>query len=624
MSLISASGLSLYYGDTEVFSGVDLEVAGRARIGIVGPNGGGKTSLLRVLVGELSPTSGIVTRASGLRMGYVPQVATLSTGGTLKDEVMLAFQRILQVEGEIAASALEIQWSQDAQRRQAERRYASLLQEFESLGGYDYQSRMERVVAGVGLSPEALATPVASASGGERTRAALARALLSDPDLLVLDEPTNYLDFHGLTWLEEFLGRFPHAFIVVSHDRYFLDRAVDQVWELDHGRLQVFPGNYTRYRALKVEQVKRQQREYQRQQEFIAREEEFIRRYRAGQRAREARGRATRLDRLERLEAPERDQTVSFSAGEVSRTGQVVLSTHGLRVGFVHGDRRTELLAVPDVKLERGSRTALIGDNGIGKTTLVETLLGLTPPVSGAVRLGQNVRTGYYRQGLDDLPAGSTVLDALLEARNIPVSEARSYLARFLFRGDDVYKLVGSLSGGERSRLALARLLITEPNFLVLDEPTTHLDIPSREALEQVLLSFEGTLLFVSHDRQLISLLAQQLWTAEGGAVRVFPGPFDQWVRTKQEPAPRAASAPRETPRRSPQAQKKQQAQTAEAGPEQVIPALEEVLRDLERQLEEASQRQDIAQIARLGEEYARTQARLQKAWEEWASQDQA
>lgn len=623
MSLISASGLSLYYGDTEVFSGVDLEVAHRARVGIVGPNGGGKTSLLRVLVGELEPTGGTVTRASGLHMGYVPQVATLSTGGTLKDEVMLAFQRILQVEGEIAASALEIQWAQDAQRRQAERRYASLLQEFESLGGYDYQSRMDRVVAGVGLSPEALATPAASASGGERTRAALARALLSDPDLLVLDEPTNYLDFHGLTWLEEFLGRYPHAFIVVSHDRYFLDRVVDQVWELDHGRLQVFPGNFTRYRALKAEQVKRQQREYQRQQEFIAKEEEFIRRYRAGQRAREARGRATRLERLERLEAPEREEAVNIATGAVSRTGQVVLSTHGLRVGFVHGDRRTELLAVPDVKLERGSRTALIGDNGIGKTTLIETLLGLTPPVSGAVRLGQNVRTGYYRQGLDDLPAGSTVLDALLEARNIPVSEARSYLARFLFRGDDVYKLAGSLSGGERSRLALARLLITEPNFLVLDEPTTHLDIPSREALEQVLLSFEGTLLFVSHDRQLISLLAHQLWTAEDGAVRVFPGPFDQWVRARQEPPPRAASAPRETPRRSPQAQKKQQASAPEAGPEQVIPALEEALRDLERQLEEASQRQDIAEITRLGEEHARTQARLQKAWEEWANQEQ-
>lgn len=623
MSLISASGLSLYYGDTEVFSGVDLEVAGRARTGIVGPNGGGKTSLLRVLVGELEPTGGTVTRASGLRIGYVPQVAELSTGGTLKDEVMLAFQRILQVEGEIAASALEIQWAQDAQRRQAERRYASLLQEFESLGGYDYQSRMERVVAGVGLSPEALAIPAASASGGERTRAALARALLSDPDLLVLDEPTNYLDFHGLTWLEEFLGHYPHAFIVVSHDRYFLDRVVDQVWELDHGRLQVFPGNYTRYRALKAEQVKRQQREYQRQQEFIAKEEEFIRRYRAGQRAREARGRATRLERLERLEAPRREETVNMASGAVSRTAQVVVSTHGLRVGFVDGSRRTELLAVPDVKLERGSRTALIGDNGIGKTTLVETLLGLTPPVSGAVRLGQNVRAGYYRQGLDDLPAGSTVLDALLEARNIPVAEARSYLARFLFRGDDVYKLVGSLSGGERSRLALARLLIAEPNFLVLDEPTTHLDIPSREALEQVLLSFEGTLLFVSHDRQLISLLAHQLWVAEGGAVRVFPGPFDQWVRARQEPPLRAASAPREAPRRPAQAQKRQQARAPEAGPEQVIPALEEALRDLERQLEEATTRQDIAEITRLGEEHARTQARLQKAWEEWASQEQ-
>ena len=621
MPILTASQLKLSYGDLQVFSGIELEVAERARVGIVGPNGGGKTSLLRILVRELEPDAGAVTRAEGLRIGYVPQTPVQTANGSLRDEVMSAFDELRRLEDALAASALEIQQAEARNRRKAERGYTILLQRYQDLGGYDYESRMERVAAGVGLPRVTLDTPTSQASGGERTRAALAKALLTDPDLLVLDEPTNYLDFKGLTWLEGFLGRFSHSFIVVSHDRYFLDRVVNQVWELDRGRLRTFPGNYTRYRELVAQQAKGQQREYERQQAYIAKEDAFIRRYGAGQRAREARGRATRLAGLRRVEALTKEQSIHIGGVAASRTGQIVLSTRVLKVGYAVGERFVQLLTVPDLRVERGSRVALVGSNGVGKTTLLETFLGLVPPVSGSVSLGHNVEVGFQRQAGDGLPEESSVLDALLDARNVGIGEARDYLARFLFQGEDVFQPVASLSGGERTRLALARLVITEPNVLVLDEPTTHLDIPSREALEQALLAYDGTLLFVSHDRHLISLLANQLWIVEDGDLSMFEGTFEEWVRRTEEtsgsPATPTKRRRRSARRRAP-APKKEPPQVPRPDPEEVISGLESRLADIERELEVASERQDVAEIVRLGEEYNETQARLAQALEDW------
>ena len=381
---------------------------------------------------------------------------------------------------------------------------------------------MERVLDGVGLPEETLATLAADASGGERTRAALARALLSEPDFLILDEPTNYLDFGGLDWLEDFLSTFMGGFMVVSHDRYFLDKVANRILELDSGKLRSYPGNFSKYRELKEEQLRRQLIEYERQQEYIEREEAFIRRYKAGQRAREARGRQTRLDRLERVEKPHTDEEVHLGSLSTFRTGQIAIRTSKLSVGYQQDGQGVPLLTVADTQLERGSRTAIVGSNGIGKTTLLRTILGGMPPIAGSARLGYNVEPGYYSQGSTDLPQHSTVMDAFLDARNLRIPDARNYLARFLFRGDDVFKPTSALSGGERSRLALARLLITEPNLLILDEPTTHLDIPSREALESMLGNYGGTLLFVSHDRRLISQLASQLWIVEDGEATLF------------------------------------------------------------------------------------------------------
>ncbi len=623
--LLSASQLKLFYGDVEVFADVSVEVGEQARVGLVGSNGSGKTSLLHVLTGGLEPDAGYVSTGPGLRVAYVSQMPEHDAPGTLRDEVLSAFQKLFDLEDELAASALEIQQRGGAAQRRAETRYAQLLEEYEALGGYDYQNSLERVVEGVGMPLETLDTPAAAASGGERTRAALARALLTDPDLLVLDEPTNYLDFDGLNWLENFLSGFKYAAVVVSHDRYFLDRVCAEIWEMERGSLRRFPGNYSQYRELKRAQVVRQQKEFERQREFIAKEEFFIQRYKAGQRSREARGRETRLARLERIEAPQNEKTISIGSAGASRAGHIALRLRDLAVGFTDSGTQTRLLTFPDMDVESGSRIAIVGANGIGKTTLLRTILGEQPPLSGAVTLGHNVQTGHLNQGTWNLPDDKTVLEAFLEVRNLPIGEARDYLARFLFQGEDVFKQVSALSGGERTRLSLARLLITYPNVLVLDEPTTHLDIASREALEDTLESFDGTLMFVSHDRHFIGLMAERIWAIEDGTVRPFSGGFEEWMRVNRPPEPepvsrraRARHRRRERESRKQERKSKTASQAQAVDYENLIHTLETKVAEIEKRIETASARRDTDEISRLGHEYAETQKDIEDAWEQW------
>ena len=625
MPLVSTSDLAVHYGADIIFSGVDLEINERDRIGIVGPNGGGKTSLLRVLVGAQLPNEGRLARSKNIQLGYVPQNPQSDFTGTLRQEVLGAFKEMRSLELELEAASRTPD-ALDVDAEEAGRRYAALLERYEALGGYTYEREMERMVDGLGLKSETLDSLASSASGGERTRAALAKALLGSPDLLVLDEPTNYLDLKGVTWLERYLAHFAPAVVVVSHDRYFLDNMATQVWELDHGRLFTFPGNFSKYRALKAEREVRQAKEYEAQQEFIAKEQAFIDRYRAGQRSREAKGRETRLARLQRINRPEVDRSIHLSSAAATRTGQAVFRTSGLKVGYTDADGATELLKVPDLKPDRGSRTAVIGDNGTGKTTFIKTVLGEIPPLEGTVALGQNVKLGYYAQGQDGLLDEQTVLEAFLEIKNMPFEDARSYLARFLFRGDDVFREVGVCSGGERSRLALARLLITEPNLLVLDEPTTHFDIPSREALEQVLMGYTGTILLVSHDRHLVSLLADSLLITANGEITDFPGAFEEWNEAQQKAEAEAAAVLAQTranPIPLPRAIKTLEPRRRNpAAPvidrEQIIVDLEAKLKKIEEQMQDPSISQDLAEMTRLAEEHAETQTELEKQLEEW------
>ena len=619
MNIVSASGLALAYGDAEVFSGIHLEIPDDARIGMVGPNGAGKTSLLRVISGEAEPDAGQLRLHAGLRIGYVPQVLPGEIPGTVRDYVMTAFDDLRLLEGQIESSLALLGTNGHGGDDFHAGDYAALLDQLEARGGYDYESRLERVAAGIGLTPDTLDTPANAASGGERTRAALARALLSEPDLLILDEPTNYLDLKGLAWLERLLSHFRKAFLVVSHDRYFLDRVVNRVWELDHERLQSFPGNYSKYRSLKGEQIDWQRKRFQRQQEYIAKEEEFIRRYGAGQRAREAQGRAKRLGRMERFEAPPPDAPIRLASVTAGRTEHVVLRTQDLAAGYFENGQPHRLLSVSDIQLERGTRVSILGDNGAGKTTFLNTILGEQRPLEGSAYLAAAVEAGYYRQGHDSIPEDITVFEALLEARNIPLPEVRPYLARFLFRDDEVFQEVGTLSGGQRSRLSLARLLITEPNLLVLDEPTTHLDIATREALEKVLMDYEGTIIAVSHDRHFISLIAQQLWIAEDGQVTVFPGTYAEWEQKNRPEPPAEPRRPRPAPPRQPVAVKaKPKAKKTKVDMAQVIDDLETRLAVIETDLETASAGQDVSAIVRLGEEHETVQRELEEAWLEF------
>ena len=621
MPLVSTTGLAVHYGVDIIFSGIDLDINERARIGIVGPNGGGKTSLLRVLVGEQDPSEGRIARSNGIQVGYVPQHPQFDIEGTLREEVMRAFDDVITLEKELDAAA-----KQGGDSEEAGRHYADLLDKYEALGGYDYERAVERMVDGLGLKAETLDSQASSASGGERTRAALAKALLGNPDLLVLDEPTNYLDLKGVTWLERYLTHFAPAVLAVSHDRYFLDEMASQIWEIDHGRMNTFPGHYSKYRVLKGERDLRQLKEYEAQQEFIAKEQAFIDKYRAGQRSREAKGRETRLARLKRIDRPDREQSISLSSAPASRTGQVVLSTKDLIIGYIDDGVSTQLLRVPDLKLSRGARVALIGDNGTGKSTFIKTILEEVPPLGGFVSLGQNVKVGYYSQGLDDLDDEHSVLESFLQIKNMPFENARSYLARFLFQGEEVFRPVGACSGGEKSRLALARLLITEPNLLVLDEPTTHFDIPSREALEQVLTTYPGTILLVSHDRHLVSLLAESLLVTGNGRVDVFDGTFTEWVAAQKEYETAAVTVREEDPPKSqalpesapPRVAKRRNPAAPVVDIEQIIIDLEEKLKDIESELQEATMGQKFDDMTRLGEEHIQTQAELTQRLEQW------
>jgi ATP-binding cassette subfamily F protein 3 len=530
------------------------------------------------------------------------------------------------MEKEMATSALEIQNADGEARKQAERKYSSLVDQYESRGGYNYHNSMDRVVDGVGLSQEVLRTPIKDASGGERTRAALATALLGEPDILVLDEPTNYLDFRGLEWLEDFLSKFQNAFIAVSHDRYFLDKVATEIWEIDLCRMKSYRGNFSKYRTLKQAEDERAAKEYQRQQDHIKREEYFIARYHAGQRSKEARGRAKKLSRIERIEAPSSVDSVNIASMGASRTGQTVISTRNLEVGYYAGNEAVKLFEVPDSEIEKETTTAIIGSNGIGKTTLLRTILGEIPPLNGTSYLGHNVEVGYFRQGSDDIPGDLTVMEALLQIRNIAIGEARSFLARFLFKGEEIFEQVKSLSGGERGRLELARLLITKPNVLVLDEPTTHLDIPSREALEDMMQEFAGTIIFVSHDRHLISLLADRIWMVDKGHITQFEGTYLDWLGSLERTLPKRVrnrsqkarvtttkAKPTRTISENTENQKKPTADY-----EGLIRNLEERIAEIEKRIENASTYGDVGLISKLGIEHAQVSSELEKTINSW------
>lgn len=619
MSLVTGENLALLYGEVEIFSAVNLQINEESKIGIVGPNGSGKTSLLKLILGEYSPDKGNLSTLSDMKVAYVPQRPSVTNSPSVKDYIMGAFTAIQDIERLMEKYALEIQSSEGKDRKRAENNFSICLEKYDVLGGHDHIRQFELITTGLGLDEDSLNTSTEAASGGEITRASLAKAILSNPDLLILDEPTNYLDFQGLNWLEDYLAKFTRSLLIVSHDRYFLDSLVQEIWEVDRGMLISGPGNYSKYIKDKSLRLKREISDYKRQQEYIAKEEAFIQKYRAGQRSREARGRQTRLERLERIEKPIIEpSSLKVANIQINRSPQVPLKTRDLDIGFPHSP--TRLIHVDTLELSKGTRTALIGPNGIGKSTLIKTLLGIIPPFSGKATLDRNVNVGYFSQGNIEFQNDSTVIESLIEIKNIPVQHARNHLARFLFKGDDIHKSIYDLSGGERGRLALARLLITDPNFLILDEPTTHLDIMSREALQEVLLAYQGTLLFVSHDRRLISSLANQLWIVEDKQIKIFKGTFEEWTKSPSFEDPRHSSPPNSAAKINRKRRgAKKIVQDKGLNYEEQIAQLEGQLYNLEEEIEKASNDQNIESVTTLGEKYAIVKSQLDIAWGNWA-----
>lgn len=621
MSLITATDLAKSFGAQDVFTAVTLSIPRDGRIGLVGANGVGKTTLLRILAGLEEPTQGEVQRARGLRLGYLPQEVPLPDPHlSLWSFCRQAFAPLIAMEEDLARLAAAM--SDPAQGEAALTAYSRLQAAYEHQGGYTYEQRLRQALVGLGFNEREWQRPLGQLSGGQRTRAYLARLLLEAPDLLLLDEPTNHLDIQALEWLEKTLRDWPGAVVVVSHDRYFLDHVVTAIWELTPEGLDVYRGNYSAYWQQRQERYRRRLEEYEAQLERIEKEEAYIRRNLAGQNARQAIGRRKRLERLleqVRRPPPPEPRRIHLSFGAVERSGDLVLRTQGLAVGY--RDEGQPLFHVPDLLLKRGECAAILGPNGAGKTTFLKTLLGEVPPYTGEVILGAGLKIGYFAQAHESLDPYKTPLDTILDARPtwLP-AQARDVLARFLFSGDDVFKPIAALSGGERGRLALACLALGGANFLLLDEPTNHLDVFAQEVLQTVLAAYEGTILLVSHDRYLIDALATQIWDVrpEERRLQVFKGSYSAY-REAQEAAAKTTTATAPSRPRRENAAPRTQRRTRQAldALEAEITALEAELAQVTRGLEHPPS--DPAKVAELGREYERLQRQLEERWQRWA-----
>lgn len=673
MPLLNVSNLAKSFGPNDIFSGITLSVPYHARLAIVGPNGIGKTTLLRILAGEDTPTQGQISQARGLKIGHLPQEATfVDSSHTLWDECLESFTQILDMEQELAQ--LESNMSDPGQTEVTLTRYGKLQAEFDHLGGYTYIHRIEQVLTGLGFTPDEYDYPLGHLSGGQRTRALLARLLLSNPDLLILDEPTNHLDIQAVEWLEGYLSQWEGATLLVSHDRYFLDKVASTILEMNRNGFEVYRGNYTAYLQQRQERWEERLRIFEVEREQLERDLEYIRRNISGQNVSQARGRLRRLSRrLQAIDQLGMQAAVGKKWGAISesvrttvsmmsvdeatqivhslrpptnrppilhlklkaeaRSGEIVLRALNLTIGYPN----KALFQADEIELRRLECAALIGPNGAGKTTFLKTILEKLPPLAGEVTLGASLTVGYFAQAHEDLHPERTLVEEIDSvAPQMLVAEIRNYLARFLFYSEDVFKPVAVLSGGERGRLALAKLALSNANLLLLDEPTNHLDIPSQEILQDVLAEYQGTILLISHDRYLIDALATQVWEIEEGAGRltVYKGTYSEY-HASQEAALEAQRAISESQRntgitgkpasprinaetrvkgRATNEERRRLARLREV--EASITALETQLAAISHKLENPPT--DPVKVQRLGNEYVRLQSELDQLLLDW------
>ena len=573
MSLITVSSLTKSFGAMDLFTNVSFTVAKGSRLALVGPNGVGKTTLLRIIVGVDEASSGEVHRARGTRIGYLPQEADFEMVGTLWDACLHVFSDLIARQEEL--HKLEVQMADAAQVESVMDRYGKLQEEFERRGGYTYSTRIKQVLTGLGFDEADYTLSLDHLSGGQRTRAYLARLLLSNPDLLLLDEPTNHLDIAAVEWLESYLAQWDGAAVVVSHDRYFLDKACNVILEMHPGVFELYHGNYTAYLHQRQERADRRQETFESERDKLLKDMEYIKKNIAGQNVQQAKGKLRRLTRIVQaieqvgmeavlntnwsqldvetttssfgveeaekhvraLRSPVRTLPhLHLKLGSQKRSGELVIRTHDLQVGYP--DKL--LFRAPDIELRRTDCAALIGPNGAGKTTFLKTILGQTEPLAGDVILGASLNVGYFAQAHEGLNPDHTLIEEIDSIMpNWLPGQIRDYLGRYLFSGEDAYKKVSMLSGGERGRLALAKLALQDTNLLLLDEPTNHLDIPSQEVLEAVLDDYAGTILLVTHDRYLVDALATQIWEVnpDENQMTAFNGTYSQMKDEREKEA---------------------------------------------------------------------------------------
>ena len=541
MILLSLQGVKKSFGTNEVLRDASLVLQDGQRMGLVGVNGCGKSTLMKIIAGLESADGGAITMQKSLRLGYLAQQGTVDEDKTVLEEMESVFEPVRRMEEQLRA--LENQMADAARDEELLRRlgsqYDQLTRAFERGNGYGWRSTVQGVLAGLGFRKEQQGQPARLLSGGERTRLCLGRMLLTEPDLLLLDEPTNHLDLKAIAWLEEYLRTYRGAVLLVSHDRYFMDHVCDRMCELLLGATECYDGNYSEYMAQRAERFEIRMKAYELQQKEIARQQAIIARYRQFNREksiRAAESREKRLEKVERLERPQDENAIRFRFDCRRRTGEDVLMVDELRKGF---DGR-ELFDHVKLHLRAGDRVALIGDNGVGKSTLFKCLIGEEKPDGGTIRLGAGVDIGYYDQHQAHLHEGKTVLDEVWDDfRRLDQTEVRGALGLFLFTGDDVLMPISTLSGGEKGRVALTKLMLRKDYLLLLDEPTNHLDMDSREVLEDALQGFPGTILAISHDRYFINRFATKVCVLEGGGIREYLGNYDDYfekISRDQEP----------------------------------------------------------------------------------------
>ena len=628
MERIRMIGLGKSFGVRQVFSNVSFEIKEGDRIALVGPNGAGKSTLLKCILGIEELDEGQVVMSPVASIGYLQQDVNLGDA-SLAEEIETAWEDVHALENKLQELTTYLETHEASESDLQRLDY--LQNRLEWLGGYDYEQKTKRIVYGLGFTDEDLYKPANAFSGGQKTRINLAKALVRRPDFLFLDEPTNHLDMEMLEWLEGYLSSYRGGILIVSHDRYFMDRIVTGVVELDHHKATTYRGNYSRYVAQREERLKADTIAYEKQQEYIKKTEEYIDKYRAGIKSKMARGRQSQLNRLERLEAPETSHSLDFKFPPAAMSADKVLVLDHVSIGYKTDD---PIIDDVSVVVRRGESVALIGPNGAGKSTMVKAIVGELFPIEGHIDIGNRVQVGYFSQEHEELHDRWQVVDEIINNYNFTEEKARNVLGSFLFKGDDVFKLVGDLSGGERARLALLKLFLQGDNFLILDEPTNHLDVPTREIVERALQQFGGTCFIISHDRYFLDQVSTRTLVLENKGITEYLGNYSYYKEKLKEQNDIAALTEHveEVPKDKAKTETKVVPSSDESKPkpntymvekqlaevEEEIARLEATMKMYEVQLANPVVQQDLEEMANISKQLSNTESSLQVLYEKW------